>query len=482
MAKIVGTSSRPTDRQIRACAPFGLELAVGGASASPDVGGVADRVRRTLGRGEIAFFTGPSGSGKSTAMRALAEQLRRAEQRVIVHGQDAASRGRLIDLFGLDIGPIETLRQLAGFGLAEPALVARTVEELSEGQRHRALLAASFHRARALGSRWVLVDEFASVLDRVTALGLAATVRRAARRGKVRVVMASAHEDLIATLRPEMCFRFGLDGSAGEYPSDRAGPSGPAIAIEGGTQADMDALLPYHYVAGRPATRVGFLRAFDHTHQNLAGVLVVSMPTLNGAWREQAWPGRYAGKDRKAAAGRINSELRCISRVIVDPRYRGLGIATRLVRAYLAAPMSPATEAVAAMGLISPFFERAGMTAYRVPMHAADARLADAVEAAGFEPWMLADTERAAAMAGDPLVAAELARWARMRRVTVDSVEGVCRVAGARLCVEPMAYAAVFPPVQDASETAQKQGGTNGRRQEDQPDRARAATEAERAS
>ena len=482
MAKVVGTTSRPTDRQIRASAPFGLELRIDAPAAVPHAAPVAERLRRDLGRGGVALLSGPSGSGKSTAMRLLAERLRRDEQRLVVHAENSAGQGRLIDLFGHKVGPIETLRELAAFGLAEPALVARTITELSEGQRHRASLAGSFHDALAAGARWVLVDEFASVLDRVTAFGMAATIRRAARRCGVRVVCASAQDDLLASLRPDMCFEFGLDGRVRERDGDSAGQPELKVSIELGTHADMDALLPYHYVAGRPATRVGFLRAFDHTHQNLAGVLVVSMPTLNGAWREQAWPGRYAGKDRKAAAGRINSELRCISRVVVDPRYRGLGIATRLVRAYLAAPMSPATEAVAAMGLISPFFERAGMTAYRVPMHAADARLADALEAAGFEPWMLADTERAAAMAGDPLVAAELARWARMRRVTVDSVEGVCRVAGARLCVEPMAYAAVFPPVQDAPGTAPQQGGRDGRRQEDQPDRARAATEAERAS
>jgi len=483
MAKVVGTSSRPTDRQIRAGAPFGLELRLASPAPMPGAASVAARVREALPRGGVAFLAGPSGSGKSTAMRELAERLRRDEQRVVVHGHDPVQPGRLIDLFGLEVGPIETLRETAAFGLAEPALVARTVEELSEGQRHRASLARSFHRAVRERARWLLIDEFASVLDRVTAFGLAATIRRAARRFGVRVVCASAQDDLLATLRPDLCFAFDLSGGVCQVAAATASRDGPGVTIEQGSQADMDVLLPHHYVAGRPATRVGFLRAFDRTHGNLAGVLVVSMPTLNGAWREQAWPGRYAGRDRKAAAARINAELRCISRVIVDPRYRGLGIATRLVRAYLDAPMSPATEAVAAMGAICPFFERAGMSAYRVPMHKADARLADAVEAAGFEPWMLADAERAGALAAHPLLAAELARWARARRVMADSMQGVCRVAGARLCVTPMAYAAVSPPVPVAFEAARSKGGRHDDRQATQrTDAGGSAAEAERAS
>lgn len=449
-----------------------------GPAPVPGVEAEARRVRCGLKAGGVALFTGPSGSGKSTALRALAEQLRREERRIVVSGERPAPGGRLIDLFGLEVGPEETLHRLAAFGLAEPALVARTLEELSEGQRHRARLAGDFHLARSARARWLLVDEFASVLDRVTAMGLAATLRRAATRYGLRVVCASAHDDLVGTLKPDLCIAFGLDGLTRVIEHEQGGEI--TVEIEPGTRADMDALLVHHYLAGRPATRVGILRAVDRRHGNLAGVLVVSMPTLNGAWREQPWPGRYSGGDRKAAAARINAELRCISRVIVDPRYRGLGVATRLVRAYLAAPLSPATEAVAAMGPICPFFERAGMNAYRVPMHAADARLADAIDAAGGEAWMLADPERAAALAGRPLVAAELARWARVRRVMTDSIEARCRVAGARLCVRPMAYAAVSPP--DVLTPCGAKGGNNERRAEAETDRARAAAEAERAA
>jgi ABC-type lipoprotein export system ATPase subunit/GNAT superfamily N-acetyltransferase len=466
MSKPIQTSAPPSARQVRACAPFGLELTPGAPPPVPGAKPTADHIRTTLTRGQIAFVTGPSGSGKSTALRTLAEQLRDREQRVIVHTDSIAPDTRLIDLFGQEVTPIETLRRLASFGLAEPALMARTVSELSEGQRHRAQLARTFFDARRTHTKWVLIDEFAAVLDRVTAMGLAATIRRQVHKAGLRLVCACAHDDLQASLEPSLTIGFGLDDSWRVLePTDGTGLK---ITIEPGTQADMDALLPHHYIAGRPATRVGFLRAYDETFDNLAGVLVVSMPTLCGVWRSQAWPGRYAGRDRKSATRRINTELRCISRVIIDPRYRGLGLATRLVRTYLDHPLTPATEAVAAMGRICPFFERAGMTAYRVPMHAADARLADAIEAARFEPWMLADPGRAQGLLAHPLVAAELYRWARARRIVEQSDQTLCRMAGARLSIESMAYGAVTPPNTTAPHTAQgPRGGIDERQEQD---------------
>jgi GNAT superfamily N-acetyltransferase len=134
------------------------------------------------------------------------------------------------------------------------------------------------------------------------------------------------------------------------------------MRIERGTIHDYDALARFHYCGGRPATRVLVLRAVEGGV--LAGVLVVSMPTLNGWWRARAWPGRYgAGGGGKArAAARLNREVRTISRVVVDPRFRGLGVGAALVRAYLRRPLTRRTEAVATMGEFCPLFERAGMT------------------------------------------------------------------------------------------------------------------------
>ncbi|MEO1279998.1 MAG: GNAT family N-acetyltransferase [Planctomycetota bacterium] len=155
----------------------------------------------------------------------------------------------------------------------------------------------------------------------------------------------------------------------------------PALepTIEPGTLDDLKPLARFHYAAGRPGPVSRILRAIDDGVT--IAVLVASMPTLNGRWRAIAWPGEYDSPDKRANARRLNSEVRVISRVIVDPRYRGLGIAVQLVRAYLDDPATPRTEALAAMAHACPFFERAGMRRIALPPSKADAKLARILEA-----------------------------------------------------------------------------------------------------
>ncbi|KAA0215903.1 MAG: GNAT family N-acetyltransferase [Leptolyngbya sp. PLA3] len=442
--KVIFTTDRPTSRQIEACAPFGLHLRAGAAPLA-DWREPAAHVRTALLAGQIALLTGPSGCGKSRTLHALTEHLRRRSRVVIVsHSESPRTDPLLIDILGHDLPPERVMAHLARFGLAEPALLARRLGELSEGQRHRALLAAGFWRAERVGADWLLIDEFCSVLDRVTAEGVAHTFARAARATRVRVVVATAHHDLARRLAPDLHLQFDALGSW--RPCGPTSPAPDPIIIEPGSKRDLERLIDHHYLAGPPATRVGYLRAVDELHDQLAGVLVISMPTLNGVWRAQAWPGRYSACSRRAASARLNAEVRCISRVIVDPRYRGRGVARRLVDKYLRDPQTPATEAVAAMGSICPLFERAGMTGYRLPRHPADARLADALESEGHEAWMLADADRAADLLRRPLLARELERWSRCRHLQNAQPDERARLAGARLCVTPMAYAHVFPP------------------------------------
>ena len=200
-----------------------------------------------------------------------------------------------------------------------------------------------------------------------------------------------------------------------------AGDPARRLVVEHGSLDDYAALARHHYRAGPPATCAGVLRMVD-PHDGLGGgpvaVLVASMPTLNATWRELAWPGRYRTGDKRADAKRINAELRTLSRVVVDPRWRGLGVAGRLVRAYLADPLTVATEAVAAMGTVCPFFASAGMRAYRLPPSRRDARLADALAGVGAEPWELLDDERAGRLAGLTLIERELRLWARASKAT----------------------------------------------------------------
>ncbi|MDX2118733.1 MAG: hypothetical protein SFY96_11170 [Planctomycetota bacterium] len=188
--------------------------------------------------------------------------------------------------------------------------------------------------------------------------------------------------------------------------------------LEPGTRADYLALERFHYLSQSPATMVRVLRAMDGGV--LAGVLVVSMPTLNAWWRAKAWPGweGVAGPDRAARAHAINADLRTISRVIIEPRWRATGLAAALVRAYLAEPLTSRTEALAAMGVACPFFERAGMRRVESAV-VRDAELRRALRGADVRVWELMDEVRVRRMLRRaPRLERELRVWANRSRAS----------------------------------------------------------------
>lgn len=191
-----------------------------------------------------------------------------------------------------------------------------------------------------------------------------------------------------------------------------------SVAVTRGGYEDYLALERFHYRASAPATRVRVLAARVGAERLLAGVLVVSMPTLNGRWRDIAWKGERP-TDRRESAAWINREVRCISRVIVDPRFRGQSIARRLVEAYLREPDSPRTEAVAAMGAFCPFFGAAGMREVRVPSTARDRVLERELRRHGLRPWECADLSRVrGCVRRSGRLREAIERWARASRAT----------------------------------------------------------------
>lgn len=190
--------------------------------------------------------------------------------------------------------------------------------------------------------------------------------------------------------------------------------TGHDIQIGEGHPRDYHALAHLHYRDARPAT---FCRVLVARRRGLLiGVIVVSRPTLNARWRNLLWPGRYAALDKRAAARRLNADLRCISRVIVDPRARGLGVGTALVRAYLHNPLTPGTEAVAAMGAACGLFRAAGMREVILPPTPRDRALRRALRHARIAPWELLDPRRVASRIR-PIEQA-LRRWANDARAT----------------------------------------------------------------
>ena len=246
-----------------------------------------------------------------------------------------------------------------------------------------------------------------------------------------------------------------------------------ALTLREGSMRDYAALAEHHYRAHRPATATRVLvladprpgvaeRFMPHRRGDrrplpgVVAVLVESLPSLGCAMRNEALHGRYDSYlTRRSQAALLNAEVRCISRVVVDPRWRGLGLAVRLVQHALATATTRYTEALAAMGHVNPFFERAGMTAYPRPTHRHDARLIAALARVGIAAGDLALVDTAAARiealpeSDGAWLRAELRRWSRQhlgrgRRGVGESLVDQLTRARDRLLFEPVYY--LFDP------------------------------------
>ena len=126
--------------------------------------------------------------------------------------------------------------------------------------------------------------------------------------------------------------------------------------------------------------------------QRPVGVIVYAMPLPNVALRNRATNNRYVGlASREMTLRLLNRELRCISRIVIHPQYRGIGLAQYLVRETVESAGTPLVEAMASMGRVNPFFAKAGMTRYDGPLSPASERLQAVFGHLGVDPNRIGD-------------------------------------------------------------------------------------------
>lgn len=120
------------------------------------------------------------------------------------------------------------------------------------------------------------------------------------------------------------------------------------------------------------------------------GIITYTMPVLNCHGRRAATGAFFAGGDKRTQLSRLNQHVRRIGRVVIDPRYRGLGLAARLVRRTMPLLDISMVETTAVMGRLSGFFEQAGMRRVDLPVRPQAQVLADTLRTAGIaEPlWI----------------------------------------------------------------------------------------------
>jgi GNAT superfamily N-acetyltransferase len=166
------------------------------------------------------------------------------------------------------------------------------------------------------------------------------------------------------------------------------------LQIVPGCLADYRRLASYHYCGSHPGPASAIFVLNRPGCDVPVGVIVYSNAPAVLNLRNIATNHIFAGLDRSTQLELINANIRRISRVIVEPRFRGLGLASRLVRETMPLVNVPIIEAVAVMGWINPFFERAGMKAYKAKPSAASVQFIEALSFIGIKQTELINPEQ----------------------------------------------------------------------------------------
>jgi GNAT superfamily N-acetyltransferase len=126
----------------------------------------------------------------------------------------------------------------------------------------------------------------------------------------------------------------------------------------------------------------------------VVGVIVYTMPAPQVALRNAATGGVFCGfGDQRLQLQMVNKYVRCISRVIIEPRYRGLGLASRLVAETMPRLGAAVIEAMSVMGAVHPFFEQAGMKRYEAKPSAGGVQLIEALGMVGIDERKFIDSQ-----------------------------------------------------------------------------------------
>lgn len=279
----------------------------------------------------------------------------------------------IIDLFGADS---KGIRAIAAVGLADASTFGRTIEQLSVGQRARAELGLALLDERSI----IVVDEYLAHLDRPTAKAVAWASQRAIRRFGKTAVFVTAHDDLIEYLQPDFHFVAGWSDST--QVTEREVVDGrcdllESCKIERGTSADWLALKPLHYAAGNPATTHSVWTARHPEIAGPAGVVVVSYPDLHSAARNLATESKYQNVQDRRVANVLNREVAKISRIVICPQLRGIGLAGQMIEYVVSKIGVRYVECVTSMSRWSRFLERVGFREIPQTSHPVEAELMD---------------------------------------------------------------------------------------------------------
>jgi len=314
---------------------------------------IYDNVELKISPTDIVLVTGESGSGKSVLLKALENDIKQDMGLSTINIADIKPEyGKpLIETVGETLH--EGLELLSKVGLNDAFLFLRSYEQLSDGQKYRYKIAKL---VESKAQFWIM-DEFAATLDRDTAKIVAYNLQKLARQHGKAVLAATTHTDLLEDLKPSVHIhkKFGKEIKVSYYPNEinKTCSLTKEMHVAEGSIEDYHKLSGFHYRDSRRVAAVYKVFALKREDE-LCGVILYKYPSV-------ACQGRKEALGRVLSIQELNRDLTTIARVVVHPKYRTIGLGTKLVKETLPLVDKPYVEMIAVMAKYNPFAEKAGM-------------------------------------------------------------------------------------------------------------------------
>ena len=289
---------------------------------------------------QIYYITGDSGSGKSLLLKHLKERVYQKEY-VDFNDIEIDSEEKLYTICEkLE----DSLKYLALVGLGDAFLFLNKYGHLSDGQRARYRLL----KCLLSGKKVIIIDEFLATLDRESAFVVSYNLQRTLRTSfkDVKIFVATTHRDLFDYLRPDIYIEK-LYGTAVRYIVNKDVSSENPFLKEctfefnkaDGLKLWKDKYAIFHYRS--------------HSIPFVKDIAIL----------------KFKGEDIGIIVFKFATNKKCetarISRVVILPKYRGVGLSSWFVgessRLFLKTNLDfKAVDSIAIMANFNPFFEKAG--------------------------------------------------------------------------------------------------------------------------
>ena len=374
------TRAEVTKRTVAVCEAFGL----GVDEAKHFI--VFDDFCLDFCKGDLIFVTGDSGGGKTLLLKAFKRFF--GDEAIELGDLEIDLDETLVEGVGADVK--EAIEILSLCGLNDAFLFLRKYKELSEGQKYRYKLAKLMNDKDK--SVWI-IDEFCATLDRVMAHILAYLIQKVARKHGKTVVVGTTHRDVMEDFQPDIIVEKGFERDVkvtkNEFASERCSVYRD-LCLKKGSFDDYKKLSRFHYRSKSEESESLWLKdcyklLFDG---ELIGVIVYSRSYLNLKPRNMVFGRRYVYTPGDLHRARlINEEIARISRVVIHPKFRGIGLGAFLVRETMPKVDAKVIEVLAVMAKYNPFFEKAGMLRldYKRDESSIEKRMRRLLEARNFE-------------------------------------------------------------------------------------------------